>query len=52
MQRLAMRPLMFTGAGICRVEEGVGAQPGTLGSLGVGPLACSLLGLILGAPGG
>lgn len=47
-----MRPLMFAGAGICRVEEGVGAQPGASDSLGVGPLACSLLGLILGAPGG
>ena len=50
MQRLAMRPLMFTGTGICWVEEGVGAQPGASGSLG--PLACSLLRLILGAPGG
>lgn len=47
-----MRPLVFAGAGICQVEEGVGAQPGASGSLGVGPLACSLLGLILGAPGG
>lgn len=47
-----MRPLVFAGVGICRVEEGVGAQPGASGSLGVGPLACSLLGLILGAPGG